>query len=112
MADRHPCIWCTWDKRTGLSKAHWQTRSSANNDKMLRKLCDVYYGDSKNHAINCDGVDDAESFDYWLNEYMKLFNLSELHSLLALVKNYTMKLRGPCQKKKCIDMSCYLKNTS
>ena len=84
MSGRHPCIWCTWDKRTGLSKAHWDLRSSSHHDKMFRKLCDVYDGDSKNNAIHCDGVEDCEAFNIWLTDYMQMFNLPELHLLLGI----------------------------
>lgn len=84
MSGQHPCIWCTWDKRTGLNKVDWHPRSSAHHDKMFRKLCEEYNGDSKNHAKDCDGIEDAEAFNAWLTDYMQVFNLPELHLLLGI----------------------------
>ena len=60
MSGRHPCIWCTWDCRTGLSKVDWHLRSSAHHALMFGKLCDEYNGDSKRHAVDCDGVENPE----------------------------------------------------
>ena len=84
MSGRHPCIWCNWDSRTGLKKIDWSLRSSSHHDRMFRKLCDEYGGDSKKHAIDCDGVEDAEAFNIWMTDYMQVFNLPELHLLLGI----------------------------
>ena len=84
MLGRHPCIWCTWDKRSGLSSIEWKPRSSSHHLEMFTKLCDKYQGDSKNNAIHCDGIEDSEAFDVWLVDYMQMFNLPELHLLLGI----------------------------
>ena len=84
MSGRHPCIWCTWDKRSGLSKVDWHPRSSAHHSKMLQKLFDIYNGDSKTHSIDCDGIEYPEAFNIWLTDYMQIFNLPELHLLLGI----------------------------
>ena len=51
---------------------------------MFGKLCDEYNGDSKGHAVDCDGVENPETFDIWLPNYMRKFNLPELHLLLGI----------------------------
>ena len=84
MSGRHPCTWCTWDKRSGLSKVDWHPRSSAHHSKMLQKLFDIYNGDSKTHSIDCDGIEYPEAFNIWLTDYMQIFNLPELHLLLGI----------------------------
>ena len=51
---------------------------------MIGKLCDEYNGDSKRHAVDCDGVENPETFDIWLTDYMQKLNLPELHLLLGI----------------------------
>ena len=48
---------------------------------MFQKLCDEYDGNSKDHSIDCDGIEDPEAFNIWLADYMQMFNLPELHLL-------------------------------
>ena len=84
MSGRYPCIWCTWDKRNGLSKVEYNSRSSAHHYRMFQKLCDEYDGNSKDHSIDCDGIEDPEAFNVWLADYMQMFSLPELHLLLGI----------------------------
>ena len=60
MLGRHPCIWCTWDKRSGLSRIEWKPQSSSHHLEMLIKLCDQYQGD----GVGVVSEQGAESI-YW-----------------------------------------------
>ena len=84
MLGRHPCLWCNWDKRTGLQNVECHPRSSAHHHEMFDKLHSKYNGDSKTHAIDCDGIEDPEAVNIWLSDYMQMFNLPELHLLLGV----------------------------
>ncbi|KAI6646373.1 hypothetical protein LOD99_9244 [Oopsacas minuta] len=84
MNGHHPCIWCTWDNRRGLDSVQWEERSSAHHLEMFQELQDMYQGDSKNHAIDCDGIEDRQALNVWLVDFMQMFNLPELHLLLGI----------------------------
>ena len=60
MLGRHPCIWCTWDKRSGLSRIEWKPQSSSHHLEMLTKLCEQYQGD----GVGVVSEQGAESI-YW-----------------------------------------------
>ncbi|KAI6648758.1 hypothetical protein LOD99_7145 [Oopsacas minuta] len=51
---------------------------------MFQKLQDMYQGDSKNYAIDCDGIEDRQALNVWLVDFMQMFNLPELHLLLGI----------------------------
>ena len=84
MLGRYPCIWCTWDTKSGLDHVDFKSRSSAHNSEMYQKLCEKYDCDTKNHAIDCDGVEDKEALDVWMSDYMQILNIPELHLLLGI----------------------------
>jgi hypothetical protein len=86
MQGRYPCIWCTWDKRQGLSEATSTPRSSVQHSKMYSKLMDTYGGDAKQHAIDCCGVESAVAFPTVLVDYMQMFNPPKLHLLLGIAQ--------------------------
>ena len=90
MSGRYPCTWCTWDCRTGLSKVTWHLRSSAHHALIFGKLCDEYNGDSKRHAVDCDGVENPETFDIWLPDYMQKFNFQSYTFYFVLGRSCTM----------------------
>ena len=38
----------------------------------------------KRQAVDCDGIENPETFDIWLPDYVQKFNLPELHLLLGI----------------------------
>ncbi|KAI6659881.1 hypothetical protein LOD99_14221 [Oopsacas minuta] len=84
MLGRYPCISCEWDAKSGLDHVEFKSRSSAHHAEMYQKLCEEYNSDSKNQAIDCDGVEDMEALGVWMVDYMQMFNIPELHLLLGV----------------------------
>ena len=62
----------------------FKSRSSAHDAEMYQILCDKYGSDAKNHAIGSEGVEDIEALGVWMSDYMKMFNIPELHLLLGV----------------------------
>ena len=71
MLGRYPCIWCTWDARSKLEQVVFKSKSSAHSSEMYHKLCEKYDRDGKNHAIDCEGVEDTKALGVWMSDYMQ-----------------------------------------